>query len=85
MGEDGRIFVQIFDGRGPDCEWSQIIELLHDLNELHQDRLRRIDEAGGDAMIRAKFEESGAADLKEVNALLKQILERMEQEAAGRV
>jgi hypothetical protein len=85
MDRNGRIFVQIVDGSGSDCEWSEILEILRELNELHEDRLRRIDEAGGDTEIRAMFERECAADLEEVNALLAQIEEHSEQEATGRV
>jgi hypothetical protein len=85
MDRIGRNYIQIVDGSGSDCEWSEILEILCELNELHEDRLRRIDEAGGGAEIRARFEQSSAADLEEVNALLAQIVEQMEQEARGRV
>jgi hypothetical protein len=85
MDRNRRNYVQIVDGSGSDCEWSQILEILHELNQLHEDRLRRIDEAGGGAEIRARFEQSSAADLEEVNALLAQIVAQIEQEAAGRV
>lgn len=85
MDKDGRIYVQIVDGRGSDCEWSQILEILRELNELHEDRLRRIVEAGGGREIRARFEQSSAADLEEVNSLLAQIVGHLEQGATGRV
>jgi hypothetical protein len=70
---DGRNYQQIVGGSGSDCEWSQILEILCELNELHEDRLRRLDEAE----IRARFEQSNVADLEEVNAMLAQIVAQL--------
>jgi hypothetical protein len=32
---------------GTDCEWSKSFENVNELNEMYEDRLRSIDEAGG--------------------------------------
>jgi hypothetical protein len=84
MARYGRHY-QIVYGSGSDCEWSEILEILCELNNLHDDRLRRIDEAGGGPEIRARFELSSVLDLQEVNALLAQIVGQLEQEATGHV
>jgi hypothetical protein len=60
MGRNERNYQQTVDGRGSDCEWSTILEILSELNELH-DRLRRIDEAGeGGTEISARYVQSSA-------------------------
>jgi hypothetical protein len=85
MARYGRHFQQIVVESRSDCEWSEILEILCELNKLHEDRLRRIDEAGGGPEIRATFELSSVLDLAEMNALLAQIVGHLEQEATGRV
>ncbi|PSN47541.1 hypothetical protein C0J52_08391 [Blattella germanica] len=79
---------QELDGDGLVCGGeSKNLEILNEIKQIYEDRLRRIDDEIGDAGTELKLRtlQSWVMDLGEQNAMLVQTVEQLEREASERV
>lgn len=77
----GISYQQTTDGNESEYNFSDTLRLLHEINELHDIRLR----SSFGADVRSKFEQACLSDLEELNAILAEMAANVSQQPTGRV